>query len=79
MNRDAVPNKGRGAQANPANRFEPIRLERDADWNPADDPAPATQFFKDASRTIINYNDSPDLGFDASINPYRGCEHGCIY
>ena len=79
VNRDAVPNKGRGAQDNPANRFERIHLERDVDWDPAEDPAPATTFFKDASRSIINYNDSPDLGFDASINPYRGCEHGCIY
>jgi DNA repair photolyase len=54
-------------------------LERDADWNPADDPAPATQFFHDRSCSIISYNDSPDLGFDASVNPYRGCEHGCAY
>ena len=38
-----------------------------------------TQFLKDASRSIIAYNDSPDVGFNASVNPYRGCEHGCIY
>ncbi len=49
------------------------------DWNPEKDPAPRTQFLRDASQTIIAYNDSPDIGFEASINPYRGCEHGCIY
>src|SRR5213593_1679129 len=75
----APPLKGRGAASNPANRFEQIHLERDADWNPEEDPAPTTQFFKDSTRAIINYNDSPDVGFTASINPYRGCEHGCIY
>src|SRR6185295_2305159 len=69
----------RGATGNPANRFEKITLERDADWNPEEDPLPHTQFLKDHSRTIIATNDSPDIGFEASINPYRGCEHGCIY
>ena len=71
--------RGRGAAANPANRFVPLHLERDEDWDPAEDPAPATQFYRDATGSIINYNDSPDIGFNASINPYRGCEHGCIY
>jgi DNA repair photolyase len=71
--------KGRGAAGNPANRFEEICLERDADWNPAEDPAPTTRFLHDATRTLITYNDSPDVGFNASVNPYRGCEHGCIY
>src|SRR5205814_4999455 len=56
-----------------------IALERDPDWSDPDEPAPPTQFFKDNSDSIINYNDSPDVGFEASINPYRGCEHGCIY
>lgn len=69
----------RGATSNPPNRFEPILLERDPDWNPEDDPLPRTQFFRDASQSVISYNDSPDLAFDASVNPYRGCEHGCIY
>jgi DNA repair photolyase len=69
----------RGAVSNPANRFEPIHLERDEDWNPEDDPLPTTQFLRDHSRTILNRNDSPDIGFEYSINPYRGCEHGCIY
>jgi DNA repair photolyase len=64
---------------NPPNRFEHISLERDADWNPEDDPAPKTQFLRDLSQSVISYNTSPDLFFDASINPYRGCEHGCSY
>src|SRR2546425_12767370 len=71
--------RGRGAASNPANRFEKVWSARDPEWNDADDPAPATQFFKDASSSLITYNDSPDVGFDSSINPYRGCEHGCIY
>jgi DNA repair photolyase len=53
-------------------------VERDETWT-EDDPSPLTQFFNDTSRSIIATNDSPDVGFDASINPYRGCEHGCIY
>ena len=79
MQSDSIQLRGRGAVGNPANRFEPIQLERDADWDPAEDPAPATKFFRDSTGTIINYNDSPDIGFRASLNPYRGCEHGCIY
>ena len=71
--------KHRGAENNPANRFEKIHLERDEEWNPEDDALLRTQFFKDQSQTIIAHNDSPDIGFESSINPYRGCEHGCIY
>jgi DNA repair photolyase len=69
----------RGAAENPPNRFEKVHLERDEDWNPEEDPLPRTQFLKDKSKTIIAHNDSPDIGFETSINPYRGCEHGCIY
>jgi DNA repair photolyase len=54
-------------------------LQRDADWNPAEDPAPRTQFLRDHSQSIVTYNDSPDIPFRSSINPYRGCEHGCSY
>jgi DNA repair photolyase len=54
-------------------------LERDEDWDPNEDPSPKTQFLQDLSQTIISYNDSPDISFDASVNPYRGCEHGCSY
>ncbi|HOX55726.1 MAG TPA: PA0069 family radical SAM protein [Candidatus Paceibacterota bacterium] len=69
----------RGAGRNPPNRFERLTLERDADWDPEQDPLPRTQFLRDRSRSIISHNDSPDIGFEASLNPYRGCEHGCIY
>jgi len=71
--------RGRGAVSNPPNRFEKISLERDIDWDPAEDPSPQTQFLRDLSKTIIAYNNSPDIPFSASINPYRGCEHGCSY
>jgi DNA repair photolyase len=70
--------RGRGAADNPPNRFEPLHYERDPDGGD-EEPAPATRFFKDTARSIICRNDSPDVGFDASINPYRGCEHGCVY
>ncbi len=73
------PIHGRGAADNPPNRFEKLHYVRDPDAADPDDPAPRTQFLKDASRSIIAYNDSPDVGFEASINPYRGCEHGCVY
>lgn len=76
----------RGAFINPVNRFEKISFERDEEIFeqalPAgrqDYPSPRTEFFKDFSKSIISYNDSPDIGFSASINPYRGCEHGCVY
>ena len=77
MPRDSI--HGRGSTENPPNRFEHIVYERDPEWNEPEDPAPKTQFYRDASASIITRNDSPDVGFDASINPYRGCEHGCIY
>jgi DNA repair photolyase len=70
---------GRGSAANPPNRFIPLTVLRDGDCDPADEPAPTTIFLHDTSRSIIAHNDSPDVGFTASINPYRGCEHGCIY
>ena len=77
-----LPIQGRGAAANPANRFEPIEFAPDVellDLPQEDRPSPQTQFLSDASRTVIAFNDSPDIGFNASLNPYRGCEHGCIY
>jgi DNA repair photolyase len=64
---------------NPPNRFEKLRLERDEDWNSEEDPSPKTQFLRDLSQSIITYNESPDIPFNASINVYRGCEHGCAY
>jgi DNA repair photolyase len=71
--------KGRGAAQNPPNRFEKIHVEPDEEWNPEENSPTRTQFFRDTTQTFINYNNSPDVGFEASINPYRGCEHGCIY
>ncbi len=73
------PSSHRGAAGNPPNRFERIRFERDANWDPEQDPLPRTQFLKDRTSTIITHNDSPDVGFEFTVNPYRGCEHGCIY
>lgn len=71
--------RGRGATENPPNRFETLAYVRDPEDTDPDAPAPQTQFLKDPSRSLITYNESPDVGFEASINPYRGCEHGCIY
>ena len=75
----ANPLPSRGAAINPPNRFETLHLEADDDFDSELDPLPQTQFLRDTSSSIITYNDSPDVGFEASINPYRGCEHGCIY
>jgi DNA repair photolyase len=76
------PRKGRGAATNDSGRFEAERrMPFDDGWGSADEePAPLeTTLTVDSTRTIIARNDSPDIGFDRSINPYRGCEHGCIY
>jgi DNA repair photolyase len=74
------PRRGRGASTNPANRFESLSVDPDPDEQPDDEvPALTTRFYRDFSRTIIAHNDSPDVGFESSVNPYRGCEHGCIY
>lgn len=78
MSSETVTIKGRGAAENPANRFEKIEFSPSAE-EIAEGISPKTIFFKDTSRSIISRNDSPDVGFSAGINPYRGCEHGCIY
>lgn len=70
--------QGRGAAGNPGNRFERTAYTV-SEWDEPEDPSRDTIFLKDTTRSVISYNDSPDVGFDASINPYRGCEHGCIY
>jgi DNA repair photolyase len=67
--------RGRGAATNPTNRFERIAIE-------LEEPGPEavqTVFLRDTTRGILARNDSPDVGFEVSVNPYRGCEHGCIY
>lgn len=71
----APPVRGRGAASNPANRFEPLAVEHEA---PPPEAIP-TRYLVDGSKKVIAKNDSPDVGFDVSINPYRGCEHGCVY
>ncbi len=77
-----TPIKGRGAIANPGGRHESLeRVGIDDGWD-YDDPDPAplrTTVTSETCRSAITYNSSPDLPFDRSINPYRGCEHGCIY
>jgi len=79
-----APPRGRGAVSNPQNRFEAARRESfDDGWTDDEtDPGEAvlrTEVFEERTRSLITRNDSPDVPFDRSINPYRGCEHGCIY
>jgi DNA repair photolyase len=72
----------RGAAFNPPNRFEKLTIEIELGALVDDDGHPLplrTQFFRDDSRSIIAYNDSPDIPFRAGVSPYRGCEHGCAY
>jgi DNA repair photolyase len=74
--------KGRGARTNATGRYEPRAQEAfDDGWTADDEPAAPlrTQLTPEHARTIIARNKSPDIGFDRSINPYKGCEHGCIY
>src|SRR4051812_45377036 len=78
---------GRGASWSPSNRFEKLHVDLGDEDVVQIDPTSAeeekprreTQFFRDQTKTIIARNSSPDVGFETSINPYRGCEHGCIY
>jgi DNA repair photolyase len=77
--------RGRGACSNPPNRFEVTHHELELENVEDDDDylaalsRPPTEFLPDHSRSIVAENDSPDVGFEVSLNPYRGCEHGCIY
>jgi DNA repair photolyase len=78
--------RGRGALDNPTGRFEPLSVSADPDPGdpellelPEEGVQEKTQVFRDASRSIVCTNDSPDVGMEATVNPYRGCEHGCIY
>jgi DNA repair photolyase len=79
------PPRGRGTGLRPPNRFAQIHVAPDPDadlgpeHDPADEPSPRTQFFDDASESILSRNDSPDVPFTHGLNPYRGCEHGCAY
>ena len=73
--------RGRGAQSNASGRYEPkAKIAVDDGWQSLEELAPfKTTVAIDTTRKIITTNDSPDISFDRSINPYRGCEHGCIY
>ena len=77
-----VKARGRASRSNETSRYEAFtRAEFDDGWT-AEDGGPsqqATTLTAEAARVIISRNDSPNIGFDRSINPYRGCEHGCIY
>jgi DNA repair photolyase len=81
----SAPIRGRGASWSPANRFEKLHVDLsdldvvDIDHDEGERPPRATQYFRDVSKSIITRNNSPDVGFETSLNPYRGCEHGCIY
>jgi DNA repair photolyase len=73
--------RGRGAQSNATGRYEALaRVAFDDGWQSLEDLPPfSTTVTVDATRKVITRNESPDIGFDRSINPYRGCEHGCVY
>ena len=74
--------RGRGADRNASGRYEALtRVRIDDGWGSMDETPPPlrTHVGRDASRSVIARNTSPDVPFDRSINPYRGCEHGCIY
>jgi DNA repair photolyase len=82
--RKGPPLKGRGAISNPAVRFENTAREAfDDGWGSLDDladlPPLPTTLLREKARSAMAWNESPDIGFDRSINPYRGCEHGCVY
>ena len=72
-----LPVKGRGVAYDPPNRFETVHVEMEPGHYAEEKPR--TEFLADATRSIVARNQSPDVGFDASVNPYRGCEHGCVY
>ncbi len=78
---DRERRRGRGAHSNASGRYEPLaRVAFDDGWEKLEDLPPfKTSVTADATRKIITRNDLPDISFDRSINPYRGCEHGCVY
>src|SRR5246500_4082683 len=78
---DRERRRGRGTASNASGRFEPLaRVAFDDGWQGLEElPAFKTTVTVDSTRKIIARNSSPDISFDRSINPYRGCEHGCIY
>lgn len=74
------PIRGRGTASNPHNRFAPSQsVAEDDGWYQEVPLTQGTQVTHETAKSIITRNSSPDIPFDRSINPYRGCEHGCIY
>jgi DNA repair photolyase len=73
------PNRARGQLSNPKNRFLPFEVVVDDYCDPGEPRRVKTEFLRDDTQTIITRNQSPDVGFETSLNPYRGCEHGCAY
>src|SRR5262245_6395109 len=76
---DPVVLRGRGAPGNPAGRFERLAVVSERVDDDDDRPPIATELYRDTSKSILSYNDSPDVGMAVYLNAYRGCEHGCIY
>lgn len=78
-----TPGRGRGTGLNPSGRFLARRYGSSLEVAGSEEAplvvSPRTQVFEDATRSVVTHNDSPDVGIEASINPYRGCEHGCVY
>ena len=76
MEKHPASDRGRGTALNPAGRFEPLEVVYEEEHRPQGIP---TRYYRDNSKSVLSTNDSPDIGVDVSLNPYRGCEHGCIY
>src|SRR5690606_22967901 len=83
MKNPFLKTSGRSSQSNNVGRFEKISYEEDLshfEWvDPDDIRNLKTKVFEDTTKSIVTSNDSPDLGFTYTLNPYRGCEHGCVY
>lgn len=79
MSRSLPIVRGRGAGGDPANRFERLEVELDPAEAAAEPHRRRTRYYRDPSRSVLTRNDSPDVGFEWSLNPYRGCLHACIY
>jgi DNA repair photolyase len=77
--RESEALRGRGTAWNPANRFDGVDYVPDPDGEPPDCSAVGTQYFPDRTQSILSQNESPDVPFEVGLNPYRGCEHGCVY
>ena len=79
MENSRNPIRGRGSSDNPVNRFEGHYVDYDPDEGTGQRPSQDTRLIRDDTKNILSVNNSPDIPFNVSINPYRGCEHGCIY